>query len=196
MRTLPHILFFSDTPAAEDGFAGHGGCTSVQIYTGTESAIAEGFPMSGEIEMPKNLHDIIWKHGTPYALISDNVKVVTNKTVFDILRHYNMGQMFTEPEQQNQNPCERNIQDIKKLVEFLMDHTGTPAKYCFLCLMFNMYLSNRLALNQLDGKTPIEKYHGYKSDISVLLAFCWWEPVYARAHDPPFGKSQRTLPMG
>jgi hypothetical protein len=51
--------------------------------------------------------------------------------------------------------------------------------------MFNMYLFNR-ALNQLDGKTPTEKAHGYKPDISVLLAFCWWEPVYAPAHDCHF----------
>jgi hypothetical protein len=97
-----------------------------------------------------------------------------------------MGDMFSEPEQQNQNPCKRCIQDIKKLVESLMDHTGTPAKYWLLCLMFNMYLFNRLALNQLDGKTLFEKSHAYKPDISAFLAFCWWEPVYACALERHF----------
>jgi hypothetical protein len=68
------------------------------------------------------------------------------------------------------------------MAESLVDHTGTPAKYWLMYLLFNMYLFNHLALKQLDGKTPIEKAHGYKPDISALLAFCWWEPVYAHAH--------------
>jgi hypothetical protein len=128
----------------------------LQIYTGTESAITEGFATSDEVAMHKTLYDLIRKHGAPNALFSDNAKVITSETVLDILRCYNMGEIFSEPEQENQNPCERCIQDIKKMVESLMDHTGIHAKYWSLCLMFNMYLFNHLALNQLDGKFPIE----------------------------------------
>jgi hypothetical protein len=191
-ETVATDTIVSNTPAADDGFPGHGGCTCVQIYTGTESAITEGFPMSDEVEMHKTMSDFIWKHGVPNALFSNNAKVVTSETVLDILRHFNMGQMFSEPDQQNQNPCERHFQDINKLVESLMDHTGPPAKYWLLCLMFSMYLFNHLALTQLDGKTPIETAHGYKPDISALLAaFHWWEPVYARAHDRHFPSESR-----
>jgi hypothetical protein len=67
-----------------------------------------------------------------------------------------MGQMISEPEQHKENPCERPIQDIIKMLESLIDHTGTPAKYWLLYLMFNMYVFHHLAPNQLDGKTPIE----------------------------------------
>jgi transposase InsO family protein len=67
--------------------------------------------MSGEVKMRKTLSAFIWKHGAPNALFSDNAKVITSETVLDILRHYNIGQMFSEPEQQNQNPCERRIQE-------------------------------------------------------------------------------------
>jgi hypothetical protein len=95
-------LYF-DSPAADDGFPGYDGCTCVQIYTGTESAITEGFPMAGEVEMHKTLSDFIWKHGAPNVLFSDNANVVTSETVLDILRRYNMVKTFSEPEQQNQN---------------------------------------------------------------------------------------------
>jgi hypothetical protein len=134
--------------------------------------------MSGEADMSNTRSDFIQKHGAPNALFSDNAKVTTSEKVLDILRHYSMGQIFSEAEQQNQKPCEQHIQDIKKLVESLMDHTGAPAQYWLLCLQFNMYLFNRLALKQLDGKTPIEKAHAYKPYISALIAFHWWEPVY------------------
>jgi hypothetical protein len=41
-ETIVTVTKFSDTPAADDGFPGHGGCTCVQINTGTESAITDG----------------------------------------------------------------------------------------------------------------------------------------------------------
>jgi hypothetical protein len=97
--------------------------------------------MVAESEMPSTCLDFIWKHGAPTnALFSANAKVVSSEAVLDILRDNTMGQMFSEPDQQDQNPCEQCIQDIKNMVESLMDHNGTPARYWFLCLLFIMYL--------------------------------------------------------
>jgi hypothetical protein len=73
-ETIARDTIVSDTPAAADCFAGHGGCSCVQIYTGTESAISEGLAMSGEVEMHKTLYDFVWKREVPNALFSDNAK--------------------------------------------------------------------------------------------------------------------------
>jgi hypothetical protein len=64
--------------AADDGVHGHVGCTCAQIYTGTESAIIEGFAMATESEMPSTFMDFVWKHTVANALLNDNAKVVSS----------------------------------------------------------------------------------------------------------------------
>ena len=50
---------FSDTPANNDGIAGHGGCTMLQFYCGCTSEFSAGYPMSTETQMSKTLSDFI-----------------------------------------------------------------------------------------------------------------------------------------
>ncbi len=59
-----------------------------------------------------------------------------------------------------------------------MDRTGTPPEYWLLCLLYVIYLLNRLSTESLGWLTPFETAFGQKPDISALLAFRWWEPVY------------------
>ena len=59
-----------------------------------------------------------------------------------------------------------------------MDRTGTPPQYWLLCLLYTIYLMNRLSTESLNWSTPYECAFGQKPDISSLLAFRWWEPVY------------------
>jgi hypothetical protein len=66
-----------------------------------------------------------------------------------------------------------------------MDRTGTPSLYWLLCLLYVVFLLNHLASNTLGGLTPLELADGQKPDISALLQFCWFEPVFY-AVDPSF----------
>ena len=59
-----------------------------------------------------------------------------------------------------------------------MDCTGTPPQYWLLCLQYTTYLLNQLATESLGWSTPFERAFGQKTDISSLIAFFWWEPVY------------------
>eukprot|EP00957_Ditylum_brightwellii_P111153 8475795-Ditylum_brightwellii.AAC.1 len=43
---------------------------------------------------------------------SDNTKAQTSMAVKDILRHYNIDDIQSEPHQQNPNPAERHIQEL------------------------------------------------------------------------------------
>ena len=88
-----------------------------------------------------------------------------------------------EPHHQHQNPAERRIQDVKRLSNTLMDRTGSPSKFWLLCLLYTVYVLNRLSTESLQWKTPMEAAFGQKPDISALLAFRWWEPVYYAQHD-------------
>jgi Reverse transcriptase (RNA-dependent DNA polymerase) len=170
--------FFSDTPAHDDGILGHGGTTMVQLFCGVTSLLTAVFAMSSESQMPGTFEDFIRKYGAPKGLFSDNAKVQIGSAVKAILRLYAIADFQCEPHYQNQNPAERRIQDVKKLSNQLMDRTGTPEQYWLLCLYFVVYLLNRLATESLEWKTPLEKATGQVPDISPLLAFRWWEPVY------------------
>jgi hypothetical protein len=85
------------------------------------------------------------------------------------------------PCDEHQNYAERRIQEIKKTVNALLDHTSTPAVYWLLAMLYVVHLMNHLAVASLDWKTPLEVAHGQKPDILPFLQFRWWEPVYCEA---------------
>ena len=63
----------------------------------------------------------------PNALFSDNAKAQIGKTVKEILRMYAIKDFQCEPHHQHQNFAERQIQEVKKRCNVLMDCTDTPA---------------------------------------------------------------------
>ena len=183
--------FFSDVPAGNYGIAGHSGVTMMQLYTGTKSKLTEEFPLDDETKMPDSLRDLIRKRGAPDLLISDNAKVEIGFTVREILHQYNIGDFQSEPHQQNQNPAERRIQDIKAMSNTIMDRTGTPAQYWIMCILYVVYLWNHIAMPSLGNISPIEASTGIRPDISPLLHFRWWEPIYYYDDDGGYPSQSR-----
>ena len=177
-ETVATDTFFSDIPAHDDGIKSHGGTTMVQLYTGVDSLLTDVFPMKLASDMVGTFEDLIRKRGAPNQLASDNAKEQTCKAVDEVLRMYSIGDFQSEPHQQHQNRAERRIQEVKKLSDGIMDKTGTPAKMWLLCLMYVVYLQNHLATESIGWKTPLEVATGQKADVSALLQFRWWEPVY------------------
>ena len=121
--------FFCDTPAADDGIPGHGGCTMMQIYTGLVSGAVHGFPMKSEKEVAETMEDLIRKVGAPIGMRSDNAKAEIHGRTKDIMRMYEIDDKQSEPYYQHQNPAERKIQDVKKTMNSIMDRTGCPTKW-------------------------------------------------------------------
>ena len=79
-------------------------------------------------------------------MFSDNAKEQTSAKVKDILRHYNIrAHHKSKTYQQNQNPAESRIQDIKNTTNNVMDHTNTPAYCWLLCTLFVIRLFNYLS---------------------------------------------------
>ena len=147
--------------------------------------------MKSENQIPATIQEFLRKRGAPNNLKSDNAKAVYGETMQEILRQYHIGIMYSEPHQQNQNQCERKIQDIKADVRRCMDRTGTPAKFWLLCLLYTVFLHNHLSHPSLDGKTPLHVALGSKPDISCLLTYHWWQPVYYLDDDGGFPSESR-----
>jgi hypothetical protein len=153
-----------------------------QVFSGVKTRHLMVVPMKSESDMADAFQDCIREHGAPIALFSDNAKAEIGKEVTKALRTYAIRQHRSEPYYQNQNPCERSIQDIKRMVNELMDRFGIPAQFWLLVLLYVVYLLNRLSRKSLNDLTPEEKLTGYRPDISPLLHFRLWQPVYYRVH--------------
>ena len=185
--------FFSDIPAHEDGIPGHGGCTMAQIYTGISSHFTKVYPMSSESQIPDALCALLCDQGAPNNIKSDCAKAQQSNAFKEILCHYHIGQYFSEPYQQNQNPAERRIQDVKKDFNTITDSTGTAPEFWLLCTLFVVYLSNVLAVESLGFITPTQIACGYVPDVTALLHFHWWQPVYYAKQEGTFNKSKEKL---
>ena len=169
--------FFSDIPAHDDGIPGHGGATMIQLYTGVTSQLTKGYPMGSVSEMPGTLEDFIREVGAPNSLFSDNCKVQCGSKVKNILRMYHISNFQCEPHHQHQNPAERKIQEVKKMVNQVMDRTGMQARFWLLCTLFVICLCNHLACDSLQWQTPLKRAMGQKPDISPFLQFYFGEKV-------------------
>ena len=178
---------YSDTPAADDGISGHGGCTMLQFYCGCKSNLAHGEPLRSESNIPDTILDYFRKCGVPTILFSDNAKAELSKAVTDILRQYAVEQQTSEPHHQNQNPAERRIQDIKCMTNILLDRTGTPPAYWLLCMLYVIGLLNHVSCpSNTDKMTPIQAAYGYVPDLSKYFNFHWWQRVLYKNNTKSF----------
>jgi hypothetical protein len=170
-ETYATDTFFSSIPAL-------GGATCMQLYVGVTSRFIAVYAMKTESEGAETLADFVRDYGAPYHIRSDNAKMETGHAFTAICRKYNIKQSTTEPHHPQQNPAERQIQDVKRQVNLIMDRVGCPDMLWLLATKYVVYLLNRTATKSLEWKTPIEQAFGDTPDISNLLQFSFWELVY------------------
>ena len=149
--------------------------------------------MTTESEGPEALESFIADVGAPFHILSDNAKMETSKAWKDILRKYNISASTTEPYHPHQNPVERRIQDLKKVAIRIMDHTKAPDYLWYQCLQYASTLLNHTVTRSLDWKTPLEVAFGLTPDISALLQYTFYEPIYYYDAEVSFPHS-RELP--
>jgi hypothetical protein len=186
MGTVSHDTLISDTPAADDGVAGHAGCELMEIFTHDETSFVDGFPLSSYTDIPDATQDFIRKHGAPDVLMSDNHKANISQELVKVLRLHHILGRTSEQDQQNQNTAERRIQDLKNMIDGVMDRAFVPAKYWLLTAIFVINLYNVLALPKLGWQTPTEGFKGHKPDLSPWCKHRFWEPVYYHEDERKF----------
>ena len=159
-----------------------GGYTSIQLFVGERSNYTVGYALHTESQGPEALEDFLRDVGAPPRMHSDNARMETLGAWGKICRRYNIAQSTTEPHSPQQNPAERRIQEVKKHVNHIMDRVGAPDMLWVLCTLYVIFLLNRTASADLGWSTPYEKIWGVTPDISSLLQFAFYEPVYY--HNP------------
>ena len=170
---------YSNTPAIDDG------STSAQIFVGTETLVTDIYGMKNDKEFVNTLEDNIRKRGAMDKLISDRAQVEISKRVHDILRALFIDDWQSEPHRQHQNPAERRIQTVKRRTNTLLDRTGAPAYTWLLAITYVCFVLN-FTYNAVIDNVPMNLATGSTEDISPLLRFRYWQPVYYMNDDSDF----------
>ena len=67
-----------------------------------------------------------------------------------------------------------------------MNRSGAPANCWLLCLIYVCYLLNHIACSALDGKILLLVLTGISPDISIILLFTFYQPVFYATYDQHF----------
>jgi len=135
------------------------------------------------------LEDQIWQWGAPTKLISNHAQVEISNQVKEILHAYCITDWQSEPHHQHQNYTEQQIQQLKSLINTIMDHTSAPANTWFLCLQYVASILN-FTYSEKIKCTPLFALMGSTNDISMLLYFHFWEPIYFWTGEKPIFPSE------
>ena len=165
---------FSDTPAVDDG------STMAQFFCGRDTLVCDAYGIKSTKQFINTLSDNIRKRGAMDTLISDGGKYEISKRVTDLLRSLFIQDYQSEPYHQHQNKAENRFGLAKRYTNTVMNTFGCPACCWLLCLQYICVVLNHLASPTLQGICPVQALEGTTSDISFLLHFSFYEPVYYR----------------
>ena len=163
------------------------GSTAAQFFVGRKSGFCavEGLGKSDK-RYPAALMNHIRRYGAMDQIISDNARAEISHRVEEILNMLQIKDWTSEPHNKNLNFAERVWRDAKRKTEFTLDSSNAPAHAWLLALECVCFISNHTALERLGWRTPTEWLLGYTPDVSVLLIFTFWEPVYYAVNEASF----------
>ena len=163
------------------------GSTAAQFFAGRKSGYVDIIPCGkSDKSFPKILEEHIRRLGAMDSLISDNAKAQISERVKDILRTYGIKQHRSEPENKNTNPAERSWRDIKHDTEYILNSQGAPPDTWLLACQHAAFVRNHTSKERLNWRTPYEWLFGVTPDITVLVQFLFYEPVYYKVYDDKF----------
>ena len=114
------------------------------------------------------------------TLITDGGKYEISKQVTDLLRSLFIQDYQSEPYHQHQNKAENRFGLAKRYTNTVMNTSGCPACCWLLCLQYICVVLNHLASPTLQGICPVQALQGTTPDVSFMLHFSFYEPVYYR----------------
>jgi len=170
------------------------GSEAAQFFVGRISDFCAVEPCGkSDKDFPKALMNHIRKYGAMDMLMSDNAAAQISKRVEEILRTFCIKDWQSEPHNKNQNYSERRWQDVKRMTEYLLNNVGAPASTWLLACTHVCMVLNHTASDKLGGRTPAEWLLGYTPDISPLIQFLFYEPVYYKVHTEQFPDPSEAL---
>ena len=171
---------YCDYPSVPLGFK------AAQVYIGRNTNVSSVHGVKTDKAFVATLQEEIRRRGAMQMIVSDNARAETSKRVKDILRAYAIDDWQSEAYFQHQNYAERHYRDLKRNTNNLLNRTGAPPTAWLLAMQWISFLMNRIAIESLEWRTPMEKLTGVTPDISIILRFSFWEPVYFAIEEPSF----------
>lgn len=144
------------------------------------------YPLKNDKQFVKVLQNNIRRQGAFFKLISDRAQVEISNKVQNVLQNYIIQNWQSEPHQQHQNAAEWCNQDAKRLANTLLDHPGAPLSLWFLALTYVCMILNHTAYAFIGNAIIIQVLTGATPDISALLQFDFYEPVYYKMEESHF----------
>ena len=148
------------------------------------------YGMKTDSQFVNTLEDCIRERGAMSQLVSDCAQVETSKRVLELIRALCISNWSSEPHQQHQNPAERRYQTVKRMTNTLLDRSGSPASTWLLAITYVCFILNHTFCNSINS-VPIQQLTGSTGDISSLLRFSWYQPVYYKVDDSDFPSETR-----
>ena len=146
---------FSDTPAVDDG------STMAQFFCGHDTLVCDAHDIKSTKQFINTL--------------SDNIRKRKAMDTPLVIQDYQ-----SEPYHQHQNKAENRLGLAKRYSNTVMNTSGCTACCWLLCLQYICVVLNHLVSPTLQGICPVQALEGTTPDISFLLHFSFYEPVYYR----------------
>ena len=177
---------FGGTPAVDNG------STCAQFFVGRKSGFrsAEGLGKSTK-KFATVLMNHIRRYGAMDQLVSDSAKVEISARVTEILNIFGIKDYQSEPYNKNQNFAERVWQQVQEMSNRLLNMGDCPNDLWLAALEYACFIINHTAFERLGWRTPTEWLLGYTPDITVLLQFYFYEPVYYQELDGKFPRDPK-----
>ena len=67
-----------------------------------------------------------------------------------------------------------------------MNRSGAPADCWLLCMIHASYILNHLSCDALGGNVPLGMLSGVSPDISILLLYTFYQPVFYNTHNQSY----------
>ena len=67
-----------------------------------------------------------------------------------------------------------------------MNRSGAPADCWLLCMIHASYILNHLSCEALGGNVPLGMVYGVSPDISILLLYTFYQPVFYATHNQSY----------
>ena len=112
---------YSSTPAIEGKF------TRAMVFFGRKSHIIHVEHMTKTRRLLPCLQNFVRQYGAPDRILADHAKYHEGFSVLSYLRMLWIKLWFSEAYYHHQNPFERRYQTFKRIVNRVMDRTGTPS---------------------------------------------------------------------
>ena len=141
----------------------------------------------------KTLHECIRKYGAMDTLVSDRAKAEIGTKAKDLLRLLFINDRQSKPHNNIQNPAERAWQDTQTKANNLLNWSGAPDNCWLLALQYVCIVTNHVAHQSLNWRTPIKWLIGTTPDISNILVFIFYKPVHYALEDTKLGKAQEAV---